>query len=301
MRIQFENVGYVFQKGSPFEEVALENVNLTIPSNSFVTVLGKTGSGKTTALQLIKGLLKPTDGKISYSQCLDGASEETIFKSSKQTREERKVLEELWKSIGYLFQYPEHQLFEETVEQDISYGPKNLGLTQTKTAQRVTEAMESVGLGYDEYAKRSPFALSGGQMRKVAMAGVLAMKPKVAILDEPMAGLDPTSKANMAKMIASLHKQYSWTTLCVSHHIDEFWPYSDHFLIFDNKKVIFAGSRSDLLSQLQKQSIPIDPPLVVKLAIELQNKGILKQSLSELSTELESEEHFAKYLGRLLC
>lgn len=301
MRIQFKNVGYVFQKGTPFEEVALENINLTIPSNSFVTVLGRTGSGKTTALQLIKGLLKPTTGSISYSQEVECASKEVIYRNSKQNREEKKELETLWKSIGYLFQYPEHQLFEESVELDISYGPRNQGVTQSTTAKRVVEAMQSVGLPYDEYAKRSPFALSGGQMRKVAMAGVLAMKPTVAILDEPMAGLDPTSKVAMANMIANLHHQYSWTTLCVSHHIDEFWPYSNYFLIFDNKKAIFAGNRTELLTRFQEQTTPIEPPSVVKLAIELQRKGFLTQSLTELTTELQSEEQFAGYLGRLLC
>jgi len=292
MQIQFENVSYTYMPGTPFEEVALENVSCTIPSGMFVTVLGKTGSGKTTALQLIKGLLKPSRGRIIYT-----TSTEHAYKCDKQSKQEKQQLNAIWSSIGYLFQYPEHQLFEETVERDISYGPRNLGVTEGAIKSNVLEAMEAVGLSYEQFAERSPFALSGGQMRRVAIAGVLASKPQTMILDEPMAGLDPISKTKLIDMLYQQHLANNWTTICVSHHIDEIWQHTDHFLIFNNKRIEFIGSKQQILQAWQQRQIDIEPPSIVKLALLLIDKGIIKRPLTELSNELQSSEAFARYLG----
>jgi len=278
--------------GTPFEEIALENVSCTIPSGKFIAILGKTGSGKTTALQLIKGLLKPTTGKIVYQ-----TSREHAYTCDKQSKKEKQKLTEIWGSIGYLFQYPEHQLFEETVERDIAYGPRNLGFTENSIKSNVLEAMEAVGLSYEQFAERSPFALSGGQMRRVAIAGVLASKPQIMILDEPMAGLDPVSKTKLIEMLYQQHITKQWTTICVSHHIDEIWQYTDYFIIFDNKRIAFIDSKQQILQAWQNHQIDIEPPSIIKLALQLIDRGIIKKPLTELANELQSNEAFARYLG----
>ncbi|OEF97908.1 ATP-binding cassette domain-containing protein [Desulfuribacillus alkaliarsenatis] len=311
MQIQCKNLSYIYQQGTPFEELAIDDISFTIPSRSFVSVLGRTGSGKTTALQLIKGLIKPSTGEIIYQgenheNPADNSTNHSdnklyVFSATKQPRNERNRLEALWNSIGYLFQYPEHQLFEETVEADIAYGPKNLKYTDDKVHKLVASAMELTGLEYSEFAKRAPFQLSGGQMRRVALAGILAMEPKMMILDEPMAGLDSVSKVRLTNMIYNLHKELRWTTLCVSHHIDELWKYTDYYLVFADKKVNFAGTSSQLLDRWQERSIEVEPPSLVKLALSLQAKGIIQKSLIELEEELKTEDSFAAYLRGIIC
>ena len=176
MSIDIKNLTHVYMQGTPFESTAIKNINWTVESGEFWGLIGHTGSGKSTLIQHLNGLLKPTSGEI----LIDGES----------LGAKRSGLKAIRQKVGLVFQYPEHQLFEETVEQDVAFGPKNMGLSQDEITKRVKEAMELVGISYEEVKDKSPFELSGGQMRRVAIAGVLAMKPKILILDEPTAGLD---------------------------------------------------------------------------------------------------------------
>lgn len=298
MQIEFKNVSYRYQQGTAFETSAIENINLCIPDYRFVAVMGETGSGKTTALQLVKGLLKPTDGEIIYhlGEYSENREATIVYSHQKQAKAIRTSLERVWSKIGYMFQYPEHQLFEETVALDIAYGPKNLGYTQEKTEQSVRSALETVGLDYGEYANRSPFALSGGQMRRVAMAGILAIHPEMLILDEPLSGLDPVGRIRLMDTISDLHHKQKMTTLCVTHHLDEVWEYADYFLIFSDKQLAFAGNRQEILRKWEQKMLQIAPPSVVALALRLQEKGILKTELSSLEAELSAESAFAEYI-----
>lgn len=208
MSICVENVSCVYSKGSPFEKVALENISLTIEPGEFIGIIGHTGSGKSTLIQHLNGLIHPTSGKVT----IDGVDLAAKTKEAVAKRH----------SVGMVFQYPEHQLFEETVAKDIAFGPKNLGCSEEETEKRVKSAMKFAGLDYDTFGGRSPFRLSGGQQRRVAIAGVIAMHPDFLILDEPSAGLDPIGRREIFSRIQSWYKKaYSpsswypitWTTL----------------------------------------------------------------------------------------
>ncbi|OEH86357.1 hypothetical protein BHU72_14135 [Desulfuribacillus stibiiarsenatis] len=292
MQITFEQVSYTYGIKTPYEEQALKEVSFTIPRQKLVTVLGHTGSGKTTALQLIKGLIHPTSGNVNYTE----GQQSVQATSKKPNKIDKQKLHDMWTKIGYVFQYPEHQLFEETVGQDIAYGPRNLKYSETDIQEIVQNALREVELDAQRFADRSPFELSGGEMRRVAIAGILAMNPRLMILDEPMAGLDPLSKRNLLARLYTLHKQNQWTTVCVSHHIDELWQYTDLFLIFHNKQVVFQGTKERLLAEWQQGNTLIEPPMLVKLAMELIRKGKITTALSELHNVLESESKFADFL-----
>lgn len=208
MSICVENVSCVYSKGSPFEKVALENISLTIEKGEFIGIIGHTGSGKSTLIQHLNGLIHPTSGKVT----IDGVD---LAAKSKEAVAKRH-------SVGMVFQYPEHQLFEETVAKDIAFGPKNLGCSEEETEKRVKSAMKFAGLDYDTFGGRSPFRLSGGQQRRVAIAGVIAMHPDFLILDEPSAGLDPIGRREIFSRIQSWYQKgvfpsswypTTWTTL----------------------------------------------------------------------------------------
>ena len=192
MSIKIENLVHVYMPKSPFEKVALDDVNIEIKEGEFVALIGHTGSGKSTLIQHMNGLLKPSSGRI----IVDGVD---ITKQGVK-------LTDIRKKVGLVFQYPEYQLFEETIEKDIEYGPRNLGLEQEEITRRVKRSMEMVGLDYETYRHKSPFDLSGGQKRRVAIAGVIAMEPKVLILDEPTAGLDPKGRDDILAQIKTLHR-----------------------------------------------------------------------------------------------
>lgn len=275
MPITLHDVNFTYQKNTPFAHEVLTNLNLELPDNKFIAILGETGSGKTTALQLIKGLLKEDSGKIARHVNPD--------------------------AIGYLFQYPEHQLFEETVAKDIAYGLINMGQSERLITDKTNWALTTVGLDATAFYNRSPFNLSGGQMRRVALAGVLAMQPQVMILDEPLAGLDPVGKRQLMCKLYSLHQKLAWTTLCVTHHLDDIWQYADYFVVFSAGKIIFTGERRQLLQAWQNNELELQAPLLIQLAQQLIEQQKINKSLPELEKYLQSETEFAKYLGEILC
>ncbi len=220
--IKIEHLSHVYSSKTPFEKVALDNVDVEIASGEFVGVIGHTGSGKSTLIQHLNGLLKPTSGKIY----IDG---EDIWQSKEKLREVRF-------KVGLVFQYPEYQLFEETVYSDIAFGPKNMELPEAEIDARVKEAMEIVGLR-EYYAKKSPFELSGGQKRRVAIAGVIAMRPKVLILDEPTAGLDPKGRDKILSQIKNYHETTGSTVLLVSHSMEDIAKHAGKVMVINKSKI----------------------------------------------------------------
>src|SRR5690625_7197298 len=207
MDIIFENVSYTYQPNTPFEHQALKNISFHIPSGSFVAIIGHTGSGKSTLIQHLNGLVRPTEGNISIGKY--------EFSHDKKLKE----MKELRQRVGVVFQYPEHQLIDETVEKDIAFGPKNFGVSNAEVSKRIEEILPKVGLA-TEILERSPLELSGGQMRRVAIAGVLAAKPSIYVLDEPTAGLDPKGQKEILDMFYTLHKSDNVTTVLVTHSME---------------------------------------------------------------------------------
>jgi len=261
MDITLTNVSFTYMKNTPLERKALEAINLHIPGKKITAIIGHTGSGKSTLIQLIGGLILPDSGKIKV-----GTYE---WKSKKKN----KGLQALRKQIGIVFQYPEHQLFEETVEKDIAFGPKNFDFPSHQIPMLVKEAMELVGLDYEEYAARSPFELSGGQMRRVAIAGVLAFKPKILILDEPTAGLDPMGKKEIMGLITRLHHNHDMTTILVSHSMDQVAAIADHLIVLNQGKVLMKGRPEDIFIQGESlREIGLDIPEITKLILMINQK-----------------------------
>ena len=234
MRIEVQDLTFLYNKGMADEIRALDQISFTIESGSFTGIIGHTGSGKSTLVQQLNGLLKPHSGKIF----LDG---QDLYGSDVPLAEVRK-------SIGLVFQYPEYQLFEESVEKDIAFGPKNMGLEEADVQERVREALETVGLDYGTFASRSPFELSGGQKRRVAIAGVIAMRPEVLILDEPAAGLDPAAHREMLEMIRRFHEGRGCTILLVSHNMDDVAAYCEQVLVLDRGRLLYEGSPQEVFS-----------------------------------------------------
>lgn len=230
MDITFENVSYTYQKNTPFEHKALENISFHIPKRSFVAIIGHTGSGKSTLIQHLNGLLIPTEGKVTIGE----------YELTKEKKPEN--MKALRSKVGIVFQYPEHQLFEETVEKDIAFGPKNFGLDDATIEKRIKEVLPKVGLS-EELLSRSPFDLSGGQMRRVAIAGVLASKPSVYVLDEPTAGLDPRGQKEIMDMFYELHHEEKATTILVTHNMEDALKYADYIIILNKGKNIWKERR----------------------------------------------------------
>ena len=270
MQITFRQVSHTYQPGSPFQSTALSNIDFTVESGEFLALIGHTGSGKSTLAQHINGLLKPTSGQV----LIDGSDIHADGYSKKTLRQK----------VGMVFQYAEHQLFEETVEKDIAFGPKNLGLDEAEITIRVQEAMEKVGLEYDEFKEKSPFELSGGQMRRVAIAGVLAMRPEVLILDEPAAGLDPMSREEMLQLIKALHEKGT-TIVMISHSMDDVARFATRVLVMKKGTVAMDGTPEEVFSQVELlHSIGLAAPDTVELCWEL-NKIGFHLPLDKLSTE----------------
>jgi energy-coupling factor transport system ATP-binding protein len=260
MPIKIENLSHIYMPGTPFEKKALDNINIDIQDGEFVALIGHTGSGKSTLIQHINGLLKPTTGKI----IIDGT--DITLKSSK--------LSDVRKKVGLVFQYPEYQIFEETVEKDIAYGPTNLKLGQEDINARVRRAMEMVGLDYLSFAKKSPFEISGGQKRRVAIAGVVAMEPKVLILDEPTAGLDPKGRDDILSQIVKFQKEYNMTIILVSHSMEDVAKVAGRILVMNNAKCILDGSPTRIFREVDTlESIGLAVPQITYLARELRKKG----------------------------
>ena len=260
MPIQIEHLTHTYMPGSPFSAVALKDITLTIEDGELIGLLGHTGSGKTTLVQHLNGLIKSTEGKV----IVDG-----LDISEKGTS-----LLEVRRKVGLVFQYPEYQLFEETVAKDIAFGPKNLGLSDEEIDQRVRTAMEKVGLDYEEIAERSPFELSGGQMRRVAIAGVLAMQPKVLVLDEPTAGLDPAGRRSILDMIRQLHAAGGLTVIMVSHSMDDISTLATRLIVMSRGELAMTGTPREVFKNRELlASIGLGVPQAAELAFQLREAG----------------------------
>lgn len=261
MSIQVKELTHIYEKGMPNESIALENVSFEVEDGSFLGVIGHTGSGKSTLLQHMNGLLKPTDGSIVVGG-VDITSPDVS-------------MVEIRKRIGLVFQYPEYQLFEETVAKDVAFGPKNLGLSQEEINERVKEAIELVGLDYEAIKDRSPFELSGGQKRRVAIAGVVAMKPEVLILDEPTAGLDPKAHKDVLKMIETVHEKTGNIIIFVSHNMADIARMSDKVLVMDSGHMVMIGTPKEVFSNREELSrVGLDLPPITQLTEGLRQKGM---------------------------
>ncbi len=260
MSIVIEHLNYVYMAGGPYETKALSDVNLTIRDGEFIGLIGHTGSGKSTLVQHLNGLIMPTSGRV----LVDGMD-------LKDKATDRRAVRQ---RVGLVFQYPENQLFEETVEKDIAFGPKNLGLDENEIARRVKDAMRRVALDYDKLHDRSVFELSGGQMRRVAIAGVLAMEPQVLVLDEPCAGLDPRGREEILGLIKKLHEEAGTTIVMVSHSMDDVASLAERVIVMNHGEVVMDGAPRDVFSCGEElRGMGLDVPQAVQLAGKLRSRG----------------------------
>ena len=260
MSIVIEHLNYVYMQGGPYETKALDDVSLTIHDGEFVGLIGHTGSGKSTLVQHLNGLILPTSGQITVDG-MDLADKNTDKRAIRRR-------------VGLVFQYPENQLFEETVAKDIAFGPKNLGLGEEEIDRRVRTAMRRVALDYDKLAQRSVFELSGGQMRRVAIAGVLAMEPQTLVLDEPCAGLDPRGREEILGLISDLHRESGATIVMVSHSMDDVAALAERVIVMNHGKVAMDGTPREIFSRGEElRAIGLDVPQAVELAQKLREKG----------------------------
>lgn len=260
MGIKIRNLEYTYMQGSPFEKEALSDINLDINDGEFVGLIGHTGSGKSTLIQHLNGLILPQTGEIEVN--------------GKSTKEKGAELKELRREVGLVFQYPEHQIFEETVYKDVAFGPKNMELSDTEVHERVVEALTYVGLD-ESYYEMSPFELSGGQKRRVAIAGVLAMRPKTLILDEPAAGLDPAGREEILTQIRALYLKSKMTVILVSHSMEDVARIASRIIVMNEGKIAMDGKVSEIFSRADElKSMGLDVPQVSALASELIKRGV---------------------------
>ena len=281
MDIRFKQVGFAYQAGTPFEMRALHDISFSIEDGSYVAIIGHTGSGKSTILQHLNALLKPTEGVVELG-------EKTIDSTTGN-----KDLKPLRKKVGIVFQFPEAQLFEETVEKDIAFGPKNFGVNEEEALKIAAEVVKTVGLPED-VLKKSPFDLSGGQMRRVAIAGVLAMKPEVLVLDEPTAGLDPKGRFEMMEMFYKLHKEQNLTIVLVTHQMNDVSDYANHVVVIEAGSVVKEGAPKEVFEDaswlLEKQlGVPTTLAFVEKLKSKGWNTTKMPLTLEELADAILEE------------
>ena len=260
MSIVVENLSFTYMKKTPFEKKALENINLTVNNGEFLGIIGSTGSGKSTLIQHFNGLIKPQTGRVVV---------EDIDLSAKKVD-----LKTVRSKVGIVFQYPEYQLFDETVQKDIAFGPKNMGLTEEEIDKRVRESLALVGLGED-ILNKSPFDLSGGQKRRVAIAGVIAMRPEILVLDEPTAGLDPQGKKDILSLVKVLQKECSPTVIMISHNMDEITDIADRIALMHKGKLLACLTPDELFAREDLVDIAgLELPVSVSVAKKLKAKGI---------------------------
>ena len=259
MPIEIKNLNHIYMPGSPFETKALDDVTLTINDGEFIGLIGHTGSGKSTLVQHLNGLMKPDSGTVLVDGMDTGAKETD--------------LREVRRRVGLVFQYPEHQLFEETVRKDVSFGPRNLGCDEAEIEQRVRDACAQVGLGEDMLDK-SPFDMSGGQKRRVAIAGVLAMQPRVLVLDEPTAGLDPRGRKELTELIRQLHEDAGNTIVMVSHSMDDIASLAQRIIVMNKGRVAMDGTPREVFSRPQElMEMHLGVPAAARLALRLREMG----------------------------
>lgn len=281
MSITVENLTYTYSKGMPNETRALEDVSFRLEPGEFAAIIGHTGSGKSTLVQHLNGLLRPDSGKITVGEvCITDPS-------TKMTEVRRKV--------GLVFQYPEYQLFEETVAKDVAFGPKQVGITGEELERVVADSIRLTGLDYEEVKERSPFELSGGQKRRVAIAGVLAMKPEILILDEPTAGLDPSAHRDVLDLIRRIHRQEDMTILLVSHNMGDIAELADRVLVMNRGRLVMNGTPAEVFArgkQLREMGLGLPP------ATEFMER--LKERMPEIDAAPLSIEDAAKEICRYL-
>jgi energy-coupling factor transport system ATP-binding protein len=262
MAIVFDKVNHIYQKDTPYEYHALKDVNLNLEDHRFYAIVGHTGSGKSTLIQHVNALIKPTDGFVK------------VGKFAITNEKKKQNLKELRSHAGLVFQFPEHQLFEETIEKDIIFGPMNFGVDEIEAKKRASEVIELVGLDRS-YLSRSPFELSGGQMRRIAIAGVLAMYPDVLILDEPTSGLDPQGQKEMLDLFKNLNKEHNKTIILVTHHMNDVCEFADEVIIMNKAKVFMQGSISEVFNEEEKiQDVGLDAPSATSITRKLNKLGI---------------------------
>ena len=283
MSIELKNVTYTYSPGTAYESHALKDVSLVIPDGQFIGIIGHTGSGKSTLIQHLNALVQPTSGQVLYN--------------GEDVWAEKYDREQLRSEVGLVFQYPEYQLFEIDVLTDVCFGPKNQGLSKEECEKRALEALKLVGLK-EKYYKSSPFELSGGQKRRVAIAGVLAMRPKVLVLDEPTAGLDPKGRDDILDQIAYLHKQSDMTVILVSHSMEDIARYADRIIVMNKGSVMYNGAPKEVFAHYQElEKIGLAAPQVTYIMHDLKEKGLpvkvnvttVKEATDEIMRALEKK------------
>lgn len=284
--LRTENLELVYGKGTPFEKHAVKNVSIEINRGEVIGVIGHTGSGKSTLMQMLNGLIKPTSGKVY----LDG----------KDIHADKKKLRDVRFRVGLVFQYPENQLFEETVRQDISFGPRNMGLPEEAIAKRVVRAAAFAGLK-DELLDRSPFDLSGGEKRRAAIAGVIAMDPEILILDEPTAGLDPMGRDVLLSQIEAYHKSRNNTVMLVSHSMEDIAGIADRVLVMNHGECVMFDTTQNVFSRSEElESIGLRIPQITKITTELRKRGVpLSEGILTVDKAFEEICAILKKEGRL--
>jgi energy-coupling factor transport system ATP-binding protein len=273
MDISLQSIEYRYQVNTPFERLAIKDVSIEIPTGTYMALIGHTGSGKSTVLQHLNALLLPTEGTV------------VIGNHEVKAKQKNKNLRQIRQKIGIVFQFPEHQLFEETVEKDIIFGPMNFGVSEVEAKERARLALKQVGLSED-ILEKSPFDLSGGQMRRVAIAGVLAMEPDCLVLDEPTAGLDPRGRKEIMDMFYSLHKERNLSTILVTHSMEDAAKYADQIVIMQQGHVVKQGTPIEIFSSVSELvEMGLDVPEVVRFQRSLEDKLGVKLGATYLSIE----------------
>lgn len=283
MSIKIEDLNHIYDPNTPYQLTALDCINLNIEDGEIVGLIGHTGSGKSTLIQHLNGLLRATSGRIQVGDVL--------------ITKDKKNLKTLRKHVGLVFQYPEYQLFEETVYKDIAFGPRNIGKTEEEIDSLVREAISHVGLNFDEVSQKAPFELSGGQKRKVAIAGVLAMNPDVLILDEPTAGLDPKSRDDLLKHIQRLHEEKNLTIIYVTHSMEEVARFAQRVVVMHKGKIVYDDTPVEVFKNVgELKAIGLDVPQMSKLVHLLNGQGF--HIPSEIITMDALKEFLLKELRR---
>ncbi|MFP5494403.1 energy-coupling factor transporter ATPase [Parvimonas sp. G1641] len=283
MDIDFKNVSFIYGEKTPFEKLALDNIDLTIKKGEFVGIIGHTGSGKSTLIQHFNGILKPTSGDVFIGDM--NTKDKTLAKSGLRYK------------IGLVFQYPEYQLFEETIEKDIAFGPRNMGLSEEEVTERVKEAMELVGLDYETKKDKSPFEISGGQKRRVAIAGILAMKPDILILDEPTAGLDPKGRDELFFQIKNLYEKNNITIVLISHSMEDVAKLVNRIIIMKDGHIHLDKKTKEAFSDVDDlKKVGLNVPQITELMDVLRKNGhnfsknilTVDEAFSEIKRELRN-------------